>query len=198
MTTLTNLRVNENWKQLSEEARGWAQDNLSASPWLLAANVALAWVAWVIWRGQAESAPESAYLVGGVWLAAVAWVILSVAARRENVASLWLKTRLFSSSLNALITLIVGLVVANLAGQVSAWAFLDANFSADPAVAPASEHIGATWGIIFVNFKLFMVGQFDSAQLWRVWASAAVLVGLAAVSVPVYGLLSAQLKPYRR
>ncbi len=195
---MTTSSLNPNWKYLSAEARGWVQDNFTASPWLMVANLALAWLAWAVWQSQVEAAPTLTNVVGGVWLALLAVVVVSTAARRENAVSEWLKARLFSSSLNALITLIISVLVVNVVRRVLDWAWFSANFDTDPKLAAASEHTGATWGTIYANFKLFMVGQFDPEQLWRVWASVAVVVVLAAISVPVYGPLSVQLKRYRR
>jgi general L-amino acid transport system permease protein len=121
-----------------------------------------------------------------------------VARRRFDPLSLWLKDRLYNSVFSALVTLILLLGLSGVASAALQWAVLDANFSADSAVAAASEHTGATWGIVFANFKLFMVGQFDNTQLWRVWAGIGVVAVLAAISFPVYGPWSAPLRPFRR
>lgn len=198
MAALPAHRATPNWKLLKDEASGWVQDNLTASPGLIVANLALAGVVGFVLRGQLESAPRVAYLAAGLWLAAVIWVAVSVALRRESGASQWLKERLFNSSLNGLTTLIISLVGLDVVLRLAAWAFLDANFSTDPKAVAISEHVGATWGIINANIQLFMVWQFDSEQLWRVWMSGGVVVVLAIISVPVYGPFSVQLKPYRR
>ncbi len=183
---------------IGEQISGWIQENITSSPYLLVANAALLWAAVAVFRGQLQSAPEMAYGVGASWLGAAVLVAIGALTRRYNFVTQWLKDRLFSSSLNALVTLIISLLATNLLQQAANWAFFNANFSTDPKAAAASQHTGATWGIISANLKLFLVGQFEASQLWRVWAAVILLVALAGVSVPVYVLVSRRLQPVRR
>ena len=189
MATIAQSLTRQSWR-IGERVNGWVQENITNSPYLLVANAALLGLAVAAFRGQLQSAPETAYGVGVLWLAAAALVAVGALTRRYNAVSQWLKDRLFSSSINALVTLVTSLFVTNLLQKTADWAFFSANFSTDSQAASASQHTGATWGIIFANLKLFLVGQFEASQLWRVWASVILLVALAVVSVPVYMLSS--------
>ncbi len=197
MATLTQS-LGATSRNLAAEVTGWLQENVWASPYRLAFNALLAWAALAVLRGQLETAPLLASLVGGLWLAGLAGVTVSALTHRFNGLTQWLKDRLYNSPASALITLLIVLWLAGLARAMWGWAVANASFSADPAVVAASEHTGATWGIIAANLKLFMTGQFENEQLWRVWASVGVLLVLVAVSFPVYGPFRDRLKPIRR
>lgn len=87
---------------------------------------------------------------------------------RRSKALDWARTNLFSTWYNALLTLVFGAFI--LAG---AWGL-------------ASAVAGFDITILKVNLRLFMVGDFDSTQLWRPWLSGGLLI--AAVSLAA-GLL---------
>jgi len=186
------------WRGLAGQVTGWIQENVTNSLYSLAAHVALVWITVVVFRAQLESDPLIALGIAALWVVGLALVIASAVIHRYNVVSQWLKDRLFNSAINAMITLIISLLIVGLFRQIVAWAIFNANFSADPVAAAASDHAGATWGIVAANIKLFMVGQFESGQLWRVWACFGLLAALTVVSIPVYGLFSRELKPVRR
>ena len=196
MATLTQaLRQSRN---LSAEAVNWARDNIFGSVYTLLFNVALAGVAVVVFRSQFNASPALAGVIGAAWLIGLIWVIVSALTRRFNMVSHWLKDRLYNSAASTLVTLVIILLLSGAARAAADWAFVNASFSTDPALVVASDHTGATWGIISANLKLFMVGQFENDQLWRVWAGVALLVVLAVVSFPVYGPFSKELKSARR
>ncbi len=197
MATLSQT-LGERSRVVTAEATGWLQENILRSPYALLFHLGLAWLAVVVFQSQWEAAPALTGAVGVLWLAGLIWVIVSAVRHRFNFLSQWLKDRLYNSAASALVTLIIVIVLVSTVRAIGQWAFANANFTSDSAAAAASAHTGATWGIIFANFKLFMVGQFANEQLWRVWASAGLLAGLIAVSFPVYGPLSARLRPIRR
>lgn len=196
MATLTqapDTRV----RRFAVEINGWFQENVLSAPYKTLFNLVLAWSALAVFQTQLKTGSVLASAIGGLWLLGLLGVIISALTHRFNTLTQWLKDRLYASPTSALVTLLILLLLGGLARSSFAWAITEANFSADPEGVAASTHTGATWGIIFANLKLFMVGQFDNEQLWRVWASAGLLVGLSVLSVPVYGPFRTQLKPLR-
>ncbi|MEK7329023.1 MAG: hypothetical protein AAB217_27570, partial [Chloroflexota bacterium] len=196
MATLTQtLRQSRN---LSAEIINWVRENIFGSVYTLLFNAALAGVAVVVFRSQFNASPALAGVIGGAWLIGLIWVIVSALTRRFNMVSHWLKDRLYNSAASTVITLLIVLLLGGFGRAAMDWAFVNASFSTDPVAVSVSEHTGATWGIISANLKLFMVGQFENDQLWRVWAGVALLAVLAVISFPVYGPFRDQLKLARR
>jgi general L-amino acid transport system permease protein len=190
--------LGERTRFVAAEVTGWLQENILRTPATLLFNVALAALALAVFRSQLEAAPMLASVIGLAWLVGLGWVVVSAVTHRFNFFSQWLKDRLYHSAASALVTLVIVLLLAGVVRGIWEWAFANANFSVDAAAAGASQHTGATWGVIQANVKLFMTGQFTNAQLWRVWASVGLVGVLIAVSYPVYGPLSARLRPARR
>ena len=86
--------------------------------------------------------------------------------RRDLTPRQWVRANLFSSPLNSVLTVVIGLGTAYVVYRLARWAFVTAD-----------------WAIVRVNLRLFMVGFFPVDQLWRLWAALYVLVvtsGLAA------------------
>ena len=75
----------------------------------------------------------------------------------------WFRKNLFNTWYNGLLTLVlVGIMVSAL-------------------LAVARGLLGADFEIIRVNLRLFMVGQFPSDQLWRLWVSTYLLAALVGI-----------------
>ena len=197
MATLTQS-LGSRPRLLAAEITGWFQENVLGAPYKTLFNLGLAWLAFAVFQSQLETAPTLAGLIGGLWVVGLLGVVFSALTHRFNAVTQWLKDRLYNSPTSALVTLLILLLLSGLARAGLAWAVTEANFSADPEAVSASAHTGATWGILLANLKLFMVGQFDNDQLWRVWACVGLLVGLSVVSLPVYGPFKEQLRPIRR
>jgi general L-amino acid transport system permease protein len=70
----------------------------------------------------------------------------------------WLRRNLFSSKLNGLVTIALGLIVALVLWSLLQWML----FSAE-------------WGVITQNMRLFLVGQYPPDEIWRVWLTLTVL-----------------------
>lgn len=66
----------------------------------------------------------------------------------------WLRTNLFSTPFNTVLTALFGAVAAVLLFLLGRWL------------------VTTEWAIVRVNLRLFMVGRFPEDQLWRIWASA--------------------------
>ena len=65
----------------------------------------------------------------------------------------WIKTNLFSSAFNSILTIVILGVGLLLAFLLAGWV------------------INSEWRIVRVNLRLFMVGRFPREELWRPWAS---------------------------
>jgi general L-amino acid transport system permease protein len=76
----------------------------------------------------------------------------------DTTRAKWVKDNLFNNVMNSIITVVLGVVVVFLLVQSFGWI--------------ANEE----WEIIRVNLRNFMVGQFPSDELWRLWTSAFVLI----------------------
>ncbi|MEZ7962207.1 MAG: amino acid ABC transporter permease [Ilumatobacter sp.] len=76
----------------------------------------------------------------------------------DTTPAKWVKDNLFNNVMNSIITVLLGVVVVFLLVQSFGWI--------------ANEE----WEIIRVNLRNFMIGQFPSDQLWRLWTSAFVLI----------------------
>jgi general L-amino acid transport system permease protein len=100
-------------------------------------------------------------------------------------AARWAKANLFQTPLSAVVSLAVGVLVAWGLWGVIDWALLSAVFTGTDGAACRGDGVGACWPFITHKFKLFMVGRYPQAELWRVWAVYALAVGAGyALSVP--------------
>ncbi|WP_067839944.1 amino acid ABC transporter permease [Amphibacillus sediminis] len=70
----------------------------------------------------------------------------------------WAKKNLFNSWLNTILTFIASAVLFQIIYAVFGWVLTEAQ-----------------WDVITENYKLFMVGQYPVAQLWRMWAALTTL-----------------------
>ena len=82
----------------------------------------------------------------------------------------WLRANLFSSPLNAVITLLLGAAIAWLVVIIAGWALTEAR-----------------WSVVTDNLRLFMVGQYPGESVWRIWLSLAIISVLAGISAGVFG-----------
>ncbi len=82
----------------------------------------------------------------------------------------WLHKNLFSTWYNALLTVVMLFLAALIVRGVLEWAFTQAR-----------------WEVITANLRLFMVGQYPVAALWRIWACVALLALLIGMSWGIWG-----------
>ncbi|HKZ91578.1 MAG TPA: hypothetical protein VJZ50_05520, partial [Candidatus Limnocylindrales bacterium] len=78
--------------------------------------------------------------------------------RTEAGAIGWLRHNLFSSIQSSLATIVVGTVLLVAGSLLMEWILFHAR-----------------WGVITDNMRLFMVGLYPQAEIWRVWLTMAVL-----------------------
>ncbi len=83
----------------------------------------------------------------------------------QTTAVDWLKSNLFSSAVNSIITVIVGVL-----GLWLVWLLIDWVISVE-------------FTIIRDTLRIFIIGQFPNEELWRLWASAFLLAGAIGVAV---------------
>ncbi|ACN17698.1 ABC-type branched-chain amino acid transport-system, permease component [Desulforapulum autotrophicum HRM2] len=98
----------------------------------------------------------------------------------------WLKQNLFSSPLNAMLTLAALALLWKIFPPLISWAILDANFSlsalpqgADPGTI---ERTGACWTFIFVKFRVLMTGLYPEQLLWRPVMAFVIFAAVCAVT----------------
>jgi len=77
----------------------------------------------------------------------------------DTTPAKWVKNNLFNNIMNSVITVVLGVVVVFPVVQSFGWI------------------AGEEWEIVRVNLRNFMVGQFPSDELWRLWTSAFLLIG---------------------
>ena len=95
---------------------------------------------------------------------------------RELTPRQWLRANLFSSPLNSVLTVVMGLAAAWLVYRFARWAFVTAD-----------------WAVVRVNLRLFMVGRFPVDELWRLWVAGYLVVATLGLGLGV--LTSAARRP---
>jgi len=81
----------------------------------------------------------------------------------------WLRQNLFSSWLNAILTVIAAAVIAAVALGLLRWA------------------LGARWAVIPANLKLLLVGTYPLQYIWRVWVAVYIITFLVGLSSGSHG-----------
>jgi len=111
----------------------------------------------------------------------------------------WVKENLFSSPLNAFLTLAALYLLYVCIPPIVEWAFLEATFAGSSKDDCTGS--GACWVIIYVRWEQFIYGFYPSEETWRV-NLAIILLGAALVpclfdNVPYrgYGLIYAAIYP---
>ena len=95
--------------------------------------------------------------------------------------SAWLKSRLFSSPLNILVTvLLVWLLMMSLPALVE-WAFIKANFSATTAQECRASG-GACWAFIAEKHRLILFGTYPYDEQWRPLIATLILLAVIVCS----------------
>lgn len=85
----------------------------------------------------------------------------------------WLKTNLFSSPLNSLVSVLLLAGIAYCIGPMLRWAVFDAAFSGDSS-EPCRVAAGACWVMVKVRWQQFMFGFYPDSELWRIYTLHAI------------------------
>lgn len=91
----------------------------------------------------------------------------------------WIKENLFSSPLNAFLTLCIALLLWSSIIPFIKWAFIYAAWSPN---ADCGQTEGACWSIITSNYKIILFGFYPQDILWRPTVSIIILVTLLTIS----------------
>lgn len=104
----------------------------------------------------------------------------------------WVRQRLFSSPMNAVLSLFTLYVLYEVVPPILNWAIFEANFLGEGPEACTGA--GACWVFIKARFSFFIYGFYDVAERWRVDAS---FILLAIVLVPqFFSVVSANVKKW--
>ena len=93
----------------------------------------------------------------------------------------WLRTNLFSSWWNVILSIIALYIVYQLIPPVIKWVFIDADWAGSTREDCSRE--GACWVFIKVWFKQLMFGRYPVEELWRVYTTYVLLV---AAMIPLF------------
>lgn len=93
----------------------------------------------------------------------------------------WLRTNLFSSWFNSLLTVLAVLLLATIIPPLVHWFVVNAVWTAaDPAAC--KEASGACWAMIHEKYRLILFGRYPFEQQWRPLLGILVLVAMIGVS----------------
>lgn len=102
---------------------------------------------------------------------------------RQTVGAIgWLRANLFSDWFNSLLTLLALAFLWKTVPPLLSWTFLDAVWTGGPDACGA-EIEGACWAFVGESFRVFMVGTYPAAEIWRPTLAMALLVALGAVTM---------------
>ncbi|MDO8695342.1 MAG: amino acid ABC transporter permease [Sheuella sp.] len=94
---------------------------------------------------------------------------------------IWIRSQLFSTPLNALLTILsVWLLLATVPALVE-WAFIKANISATSAQACRGTG-GACWAFIYEKHRLILFGLYPYDEQWRPLIATCILLGVIVLS----------------
>jgi general L-amino acid transport system permease protein len=88
----------------------------------------------------------------------------------------WMRSNLFSSWLNAILTVFAALVIFATIPPLIEWAFIKADWVGDSRDACTSG--GACWVFVGVRFNQFMYGLYPEAEYWRINLAAVLIIVL--------------------
>ena len=97
-------------------------------------------------------------------------------------AGAWVRSRLLSSPLNILITVLLAWFLLMSLPALVEWAFLKANFTATNAMECRASVGGACWAFIVEKHRLILFGTYPFDEQWRPLIATLILVGVIACS----------------
>ena len=81
------------------------------------------------------------------------------------IARRWLKKNLFSSVWNSILTVVTAAILVVLLSSLLPWMFSQAQ-----------------WQVVQANLRLFLVGRYPETEIWRLWLSLAIVLGVMGLS----------------
>jgi len=94
----------------------------------------------------------------------------------------WLRSRLFSSPLNILITVLLAWFLLMSVPALVEWAFIKANFTAANAQECRASVGGACWAFIIEKHRLILFGTYPYDEQWRPLIATIILVAVIVCS----------------
>ncbi len=110
-------------------------------------------------------------------------ILLEGAQRAQPKSDRWrtAAARLFSSPVNAVVTVVVAGIIAAALWQFSRWAVFDAAWTGGPEGCRARS--GACWPFVWTNAQLMLFGVYPQDLLWRPAVSLVIMAGLIVASM---------------
>ncbi len=94
----------------------------------------------------------------------------------------WVRANLFGGPVNAVATVVLGLVLLAVLAQVAGWGLLRAVFVPDLDTCQAARGAGACWGAIAEKYRLVIFGRYPYGAQWRPLVATALLLALLVAS----------------
>lgn len=160
----------------------WLQDNITGSVAQTIAVIILTLATLALTGRQWVAFPTATIVILILWLLGIVLVALEGLHIYHSRVGRWLKTNLFSSVSNTLLTLFLVLVLYAIANSIWQWAVVNATFNPVLTEPQYRNPDGATWGVIPASWDLLMYGQFPRDQLSRVWAVVGFFLIMAIVT----------------
>ena len=91
----------------------------------------------------------------------------------------WLRTNLFSSWPNTLLTFAALYLIVLIVPPMVQWALLDADWVGD--TREACDSGGACWVFVGVRLNQFMYGLYPESQYWRINLAAVLIVAIIVI-----------------
>jgi general L-amino acid transport system permease protein len=102
------------------------------------------------------------------------------AARTLPGWMMWVRTNLFSSVWNSILTVLAVLLLARILPPLVNWGIVDAVWHGDAAACRAAG--GACWALITEKYRLILFGLYPFDQQWRPLVAMILLIGMMVVS----------------
>lgn len=93
----------------------------------------------------------------------------------------WLRTRLFSSPLNTLLTILAAWLLLMTVPAMLDWLFIKAHFTGTPETCRA-DRTGACWSFIADKHRFILFGTFPYDEQWRPLAATLVMIAMVVAS----------------
>lgn len=101
---------------------------------------------------------------------------------RQTGAVAWLRTHLFSSWGNTLVTLVLLLVAGSALLSTLDWALLKAVFGSQLEACNNARGVGACWGVITEKGRFIVMGRYPDTEHWRPVIATGLMLGVVAMS----------------
>ena len=168
--------------------RYFLQDNVTGSPLLFGWVVGLMLLTLTVTVVLLQSNTIATIVIGVIWLGSVLLTYSAEVNHRHTRFTQWLKTNLYNSVTNILLTLLLTLLLVTGVQRFFVYAIVNASFSSDPLVnrtVTQAGTMGARWGAVRVNFLNMLFFRMKD-EMARIYATVAMLIVLGLPSLVVF------------